>query len=100
MFSSFQSSNALATDCIPSVCRMFVYNDFTSMVTKYALFGRSSTWASLFIKSVVSLTYDWMDWTIGCRLKSTYLEICAEDASIEFITGLSGLFSFWTFGSR
>ena len=35
VFSSFLSSNALATDCIPSVCRMFLYNEFTSMVTKY-----------------------------------------------------------------
>ena len=56
------------TAVMPSRFGMFVYKDFTSMVTDMAFCGRYlNTVSILFIKSVVSSTYHLNDFTNGCK---------------------------------
>ena len=64
------------TAVIPSWFGIFVYKDFTSIVTNIALCGRFfDTVSTLLIKSVVSWTYDFNFLTNGCRWWSTNSEI-------------------------
>ena len=81
------------------MCGVLVYSDFTSNVTRYASLGISINASNLFIKSVVSFMYDFSDCTMGCKRKSTYLDIFDEGESMELTTGRPSLFFLWIFGN-
>ena len=64
VFSSFLSSNALTTDpCV--VCSYITI--LHPWLPNMRCLEHLHLEKVYFVKSVVSLTYDWMDWTIGCR---------------------------------
>ena len=80
-------------DSSNSFSSIVVHNDLTFIVTKIKLSGTEVLF-TLLVKWFVSFTYEEISFTTGWVWWSTNLEISDVWHSIEFITGLQGLFGY------